>query len=83
MVNYNQKQTNINSANGILCFGPSFFVSCAFILSMYAQWRCNYVSIEGGEGSIMENDNQLLINGFGPTCYQVRCMYYQINNSYL
>ena len=30
-------------ANGIPCFGPSTFVSCAFILSMFAQWGCNYV----------------------------------------
>ncbi|KAL9178519.1 hypothetical protein ACHAXT_001857 [Thalassiosira profunda] len=32
-------------ANGILCFGPSTFVSCAFILSMFAQWQCNYVNV--------------------------------------
>ena len=31
-------------ANGLLCFGPSTFVSVAFILSMFAQWRCNYVN---------------------------------------
>ena len=56
-------------ANGFLCFGPSFFVSAAFILSMYAQWRCNYVKIEDS-GSILQDGVTTLIKGFGPTCYE-------------
>ena len=36
---------------------------------MYAQWRCNYVKIEGS-GSILDDGVTTLIKGLGPTCYE-------------
>lgn len=45
-------------ANGFLCFGPATFVSCAFILSQFAQKGCRFIKL-GDEG-----DNSDLSGGF-------------------
>ena len=55
-------------ANGFLCFGPSFFVSAAFILSMYAQWRCNYVNT-GSDAEVNSENGLRFVEKIGPTCY--------------
>lgn len=36
-------------ANGILCFGPATFVTCAFILSQFAQKGCQFITLNDGD----------------------------------
>jgi len=38
-------------ANGFLCFGPATFISCAFILSQFAQKGCRFIKLGDGETS--------------------------------
>mmetsp|Transcript_34892 Transcript_34892/g.83421 ORF Transcript_34892/g.83421 Transcript_34892/m.83421 type:complete len:196 (+) Transcript_34892:73-660(+) len=56
-------------ANGIACFGPSFFVTVAFILSQSAQRKCNYVSIDGGGSNILDGVPRALDKA-GVYCWQ-------------
>ena len=54
------------SKSGVLCFGPSFFASAAFILSIFANGRCNLVSID--DENILNNR----VNNLGLWCYEAK-----------
>mmetsp|Transcript_31418 Transcript_31418/g.69667 ORF Transcript_31418/g.69667 Transcript_31418/m.69667 type:complete len:186 (+) Transcript_31418:85-642(+) len=51
--------------SGFCCFGPSFFSSAAFILSIFANARCNLVSIS--EDNPLD---RLSVNNLGLWCYE-------------
>jgi hypothetical protein len=55
------------SKSGILCFGPSFFASAAFILSIFANGRCHLVSIDD---SNLLSQFPLRVNNLGLWCYE-------------
>lgn len=56
---------NRTSKSGVLCFGPSFFASAAFILSIFANGRCNLVSIDDSNPL-----DRLRVNNLGLWCYE-------------
>lgn len=57
------------TASGLLCFGPSTIATIAFILGLFANMRCNLVSID--EDSVLRS---LVIlrepDAFGLWCYE-------------
>lgn len=54
-----------HSANGILCFGPSFFVSAAWILSIASSTLCNFFQLDE------DNERSNLFQSIGFWCYEV------------
>ena len=56
------------SKSGVGCFGPSFFASAAFILSIFANGRCNLVSID--ESNPLDALPVHPVNNLGLWCYE-------------
>ena len=56
------------SANGIACFGPATFVSTAFILSMFAQRRCNFLSVNDENLNTTGNGRSYAVDDVGVFC---------------
>ncbi|KAL7576921.1 hypothetical protein ACA910_006679 [Epithemia clementina (nom. ined.)] len=54
-------------ANGILCFGPSLFVSAAFTLSLFSSSLCNFYEVDVSSSNIPIADN---VQAIGFWCYE-------------
>uniref|UniRef100_A0A7R9WH88 Uncharacterized protein n=1 Tax=Pseudictyota dubia TaxID=2749911 RepID=A0A7R9WH88_9STRA len=57
-------------ASGLMCLGPSFFVSAAFILSIFANSRCNFYLL-GPDNPVRDQTGRVTeANLIGLWCYQ-------------
>jgi hypothetical protein len=56
---------HVSSSNGIACFGPSLFVSAAFVLSLTATSLCNFLELD--DTNVLKGAN---VAEIGFWCYE-------------